>query len=168
MALGDPDFTPNERKGARPTFEINGMWSGYTGAGSKTIIPATAHAKITCRLVPHMEPAKVGEAVKAHLLKHAPAGVAIDVEVRRGSPASLVDRDSSQVQAAVKAAQDTYGNAPYFELEGGSPWCTISSRNCRSRWCCWAWACRMTPFTPPMSAMRSSAMRKASRRAFAS
>lgn len=117
---GDPDFTPNERRGARPTFEINGMWSGYTGAGSKTIIPATAHAKITCRLVPHQEPAKVGAAVKAHLLKHAPAGVAIEVEVRRGSPASLVDRDSSQVQAAIDAATDTYGNPPYFELEGGS------------------------------------------------
>jgi acetylornithine deacetylase/succinyl-diaminopimelate desuccinylase-like protein len=120
MALGDPDFTPNERKGARPTFEINGMWSGYTGAGSKTIIPATAHAKITCRLVPHQDPKKVGEAVKAHLLKHAPAGVSVNIEVRRGSPASLVDRESSQVQAAVKAAKETYGNAPYFELEGGS------------------------------------------------
>jgi Acetylornithine deacetylase/Succinyl-diaminopimelate desuccinylase and related deacylases len=59
LAFGDPAFTVNERKGARPTLEVNGMWSGYTGPGSKTIIPATAHAKITCRLVPHQQPEKV-------------------------------------------------------------------------------------------------------------
>lgn len=118
--LGDPDFTPNERRGARPTFEVNGMWSGYTGAGGKTIIPATAHAKITCRLVPHQDPMKVGAAVKTHLLKHAPAGVTVEVDMRGGSPASLVDRDAPQMQAAIDAATATYGNAPYFELEGGS------------------------------------------------
>lgn len=96
------------------------MWSGYTGAGGKTIIPATAHAKITCRLVPHQDPVKVGAAVKTHLLKHAPAGVTVEVDMRGGSPASLVDRDAPQMQAAIDAATATYGNAPYFELEGGS------------------------------------------------
>jgi acetylornithine deacetylase/succinyl-diaminopimelate desuccinylase-like protein len=119
-AFGDPDFTPNERKGARPTFEVNGMWSGYTGPGSKTIIPAEAHAKITCRLVPHQDPARVGQAVEAYLRQITPPGVELTFTYRRGSPASLVDRSSEQLQAAVRAATATYGNPPYFELEGGS------------------------------------------------
>jgi acetylornithine deacetylase/succinyl-diaminopimelate desuccinylase-like protein len=120
QAFGDPDFTPNERKGARPTFEINGMWSGYTGPGSKTIIPAEAHAKITCRLVPHQDPNKVTEVVMQFLRQVEPPGAEVTITYRRGSSASLVNRGSSQLQAAVRAAKTTYGDLPFFELEGGS------------------------------------------------
>jgi acetylornithine deacetylase/succinyl-diaminopimelate desuccinylase-like protein len=119
-AFGDPDFTPNERKGARPTIEVNGMWSGYTGPGSKTIIPATAHCKFTCRLVPHMDPERSSELVKAHIRKNTPPGVTVEFSGGRGTEASLIDRSSPLFQAAVQAATETYGNAPYFELEGGS------------------------------------------------
>lgn len=119
-AFGDPDFTPNERKGARPTFEINGMWSGYTGAGSKTIIPATAHAKVTCRMVPNQDPEAVGERVAAFLKQAAPPHVELECAFRRSSPASLVDLSTPQVQAAVRACEATWGRRPVFELEGGS------------------------------------------------
>ena len=67
QAFGDPAFTPNERKGARPTLELNGMWGGYTGPGGKTIIPAEAHMKITCRLVPYMNPQKIIDLVQQHI-----------------------------------------------------------------------------------------------------
>jgi acetylornithine deacetylase/succinyl-diaminopimelate desuccinylase-like protein len=119
-AFGDPDFTANERKGARPTFEINGMWSGYTGPGSKTIIPATAHAKITCRMVPNQDPRAVFERVAAYLREVAPPNIELECSYRRSSPASLVDLNTAQVRAAVRACEATWGRRPVFELEGGS------------------------------------------------
>ncbi len=120
QAFGDPDFTANERKGARPTLEINGLWSGYTGPGGKTIIPAEAHCKITCRLVPYMDPQKVIDAVQAHIRKLAPPGVEVSFKDVHGGIASLIDRSSPLFQAAAAAAEATYGNPPYYELEGGS------------------------------------------------
>lgn len=120
QAFGDPDFTPNERKGARPTLEINGMWSGYTGPGSKTIIPAEAHCKITCRLVPYMDPQHIIDAVQAHIRAIAPPGIEISFKEAHGTVASLIDRTSPLFQAAAAAAETTYGNPPYYELEGGS------------------------------------------------
>ncbi len=120
QTFGDPDFTPNERKGARPTLEVNGMWSGYTGPGGKTIIPSTAHAKFTLRLVPHMEPVKVRDLVVAYIKQIAPPGVELSFTGERGAEASYIDRSSPLFQAAVDAATETYGNTPYFELEGGS------------------------------------------------
>ncbi len=120
QAFGDPDFTPNERKGARPTLEINGMWSGYTGPGTKTIIPAEAHCKITCRLVPYMDPQQIIDAVQAHIRNIAPPGIEVTIKDAHGNVASLIDRSSPLFQAAAAAAETTYGNPPYYELEGGS------------------------------------------------
>ncbi|MDW8351616.1 MAG: dipeptidase [Anaerolineae bacterium] len=118
--FGEPGFTVNERRGARPTLEINGLWSGYTGLGSKTIIPATAHAKITCRLVPHQDPDKVIRLVQDAMRAAAPPGVEITFSDSRGTPASLVSLDAPEIQAAARAAQAAYGNPPFYELEGGS------------------------------------------------
>ncbi len=119
--FGDPAFAVNERKGGRPTLEINGMWSGYTGPGSKTIIPATAHCKITCRLVPNMKPQKIHALVANYIKQVAPPGCTVEVEqYSEGAPGVLVDRDSPYVAAASRAAESTYGNPPIFELEGGS------------------------------------------------
>ena len=118
--FGDPDFTLPERKGSRPTLEINGMWSGYTGPGGKTIIPATAHAKITCRMVPFMTPHKIAQQVAAYIQQVAPAATEVRVELFDGTPGLLIERESPFVTAAAQAAQETYGNPPIFELEGGS------------------------------------------------
>ncbi|GIV84143.1 MAG: hypothetical protein KatS3mg052_1150 [Candidatus Roseilinea sp.] len=119
-AFGEPEFTVNERKGARPTLEVNGMWSGYTGPGSKTIIPATAHAKITCRLVPNQDPEKVIRRVQDAIRAATPAGAEVTFSDARGTPASLVSLDAPQIQAAARAAAATYGSSPFYELEGGS------------------------------------------------
>ncbi len=118
--FGDPAFTVNERKGGRPTLEINGMWSGYTGPGSKTIIPATAHCKITCRLVPNMDPDKIHEVVERHIKKLTPPGCEVIVHKGNGAPGVIVDRNSPFIEAASRAAEATYGKRPIFELEGGS------------------------------------------------
>jgi len=120
QAFGDPEFTANERKGARPTFEVNGLWSGYTGPGSKTIIPATAHAKITCRMVPNQQPEQIYVHIASFLKEHTPGGVTLELNPGRSSPASLISLDTSEVQAAVRAAEATWGKRPVFELEGGS------------------------------------------------
>jgi acetylornithine deacetylase/succinyl-diaminopimelate desuccinylase-like protein len=120
QAFGDPAFTPNERKGARPTLELNGMWGGYTGPGGKTIIPAQAHMKITCRMVPYMNPQKIIDLVQQHILRLAPPGVEVSFKDAHGGVASLIDRSSPLFRAAAEAAEATYGNPPYYELEGGS------------------------------------------------
>ncbi|MFN8620501.1 MAG: peptidase dimerization domain-containing protein [Chloroflexota bacterium] len=72
--FGEAEFLPLERRGARPTLDVNGLWGGFQGEGSKTIIPAHAHAKISCRLVPDMDPVQTFERVKAAVL-------AVDVPV---------------------------------------------------------------------------------------
>ena len=118
---GEPGFTVVERLGARPTFEINGMWGGYTGVGGKTVLPAEAHAKITCRLVPYMDPRQIYELVTTHLRRLLPAHCELIVTpYRDGARACLIDRSAPQFQAAARAAQKTYGSEPIYMVEGGS------------------------------------------------
>jgi acetylornithine deacetylase/succinyl-diaminopimelate desuccinylase-like protein len=110
-----------ERMGTRPTLEVNGLWGGYTGPGAKTVIPATAYAKMSCRLVPNQDPRKVYEAVKRYMQSLTPAGTTLSfMALQDGAAGTLIDRHAPQVQAAVRAASATYGNPPVFTLEGGS------------------------------------------------
>jgi acetylornithine deacetylase/succinyl-diaminopimelate desuccinylase-like protein len=120
-AFGEPEYSIAERAGARPTFEINGLWGGYTGPGAKTVLPAVARAKISCRLVPRQDPQRVQQAVIAHMRRLAPAGTTLTFHsLQDGAPGSLIDRNSPHIQAAARAAQAAYGNAPVWMLEGGS------------------------------------------------
>jgi acetylornithine deacetylase/succinyl-diaminopimelate desuccinylase-like protein len=82
--FGDPDRHPLERLWYRPTIEINGLWGGYTGAGAKTVIPAEAHAKLTCRLAPGQDPAAARAALEAHLHTHCPPGARLTLHGRHG------------------------------------------------------------------------------------
>ncbi|HEY3342042.1 MAG TPA: dipeptidase [Anaerolineae bacterium] len=121
QAFGEPGYSVIERMGARPTLEINGLWSGYTGLGAKTVIPATAHAKISCRLVPDQDPLKVYEGVRSYMQSLTPASTTLSFTIlQEGTPGTLIDRNVPQVQAAARAAGATYGNPPVFTLEGGS------------------------------------------------
>ena len=121
QAFGEPGFSVAERMGARPTLEVNGMWSGYTGPGTKTVLPATAHAKISCRLVPNQDPQAVYQAVVTYMQQLAPAGTTLTFKLfQGGTRGTLLDLDAPQMQAAADAAKATYGNAPIFVLEGGS------------------------------------------------
>lgn len=119
--FGEPGFSIAERMGARPTLEINGLWGGYTGPGAKTVLPAAAWAKISCRLVPYQDPDKVAQAVAGYMRRVAPPATTLTFRaLQGGSRAALIERDSPYVQAAARAAKATYGNEPVWMLEGGS------------------------------------------------
>ncbi len=118
--VGEQDFTPLERTWARPTLEVNGMWSGFIGEGRKTIIPHRADAKITCRLVPHQDPHNVLSAVKAHLEAHCPPGVHLSVDLGEASPATLTPLQHPAVRAAAQAIKQVFGTDPVYIRMGGS------------------------------------------------
>ncbi len=119
--FGEAGFSIAERMGARPTLEINGLWGGYTRPGAKTVLPATAYAKISCRLVPYQEPEKVVRAVTDYMRQVAPPATTLAFRaLQGGSRATLIARDSPYMQAAARAAKATYGYEPVWMLEGGS------------------------------------------------
>jgi len=118
--FGERGFTALEQRSARPTFEINGLTSGYQGEGSKTIVPAWARAKITARLVPNQEPAKVIQRVRQHLEKLCPPTVRLEIKSGHGAEPYLVSPTGPQAQAALRALKAAFGCNPVLIREGGS------------------------------------------------
>jgi len=118
--VGEEGYSTWERRTARPTVEINGIFGGYQGEGSKTIIPARATAKLTCRLVPGQDPARVQDAVVRHLETHAPAGVRLEITRGHKAPAAYMDPETPWARAARAAMERAYGCAPALTREGGS------------------------------------------------
>ena len=118
--FGERGFTSSEQRSARPTFEINGLTSGYQGEGSKTIIPSWARAKITCRLVPDQKPEHIRKAVIAHLKKICPPTVRLEIEAGHGAEAYLVSPTGKQARAALRALEQAFGRKPVLMREGGS------------------------------------------------
>jgi acetylornithine deacetylase/succinyl-diaminopimelate desuccinylase-like protein len=117
---GEPGWTLYERLSARPTFDINGIWGGYQGEGSKTIIPSWAAAKISTRLVPDQDPREVEHAMIAHLASLAPETVTVSVRsLSNGAPA-ITSIDHPAVQLAGRALQAAFGKEPIFHRSGGS------------------------------------------------
>jgi acetylornithine deacetylase/succinyl-diaminopimelate desuccinylase-like protein len=117
---GEAGYTPAERTGARPTLEVNGLLSGFTGEGSKTVLPAWAMAKISSRLVPDQDPEEVHQQLLRYLEANAPKTVRYEVTKMAGGQASISDRDSAWVNAMVKAMEAVWGKRPLFRREGGS------------------------------------------------
>ncbi len=118
--FGEAGFTTDERRWARPTFDINGLSSGHQGEGVKTIIPATASAKFSCRLVPDQEPKTVGKLIEKHLDAHAPPGVRWNLTPGHGATGMLADTSSRFMQAAKTAIDRAFGVEPVLIREGGS------------------------------------------------
>jgi acetylornithine deacetylase/succinyl-diaminopimelate desuccinylase-like protein len=119
--FGEAGYTTVERFSARPTAEINGLGSGYQGEGSKTIIPAKAMAKLTFRLVPDQDPAKILAAVEAHLRKHCPPGVKLELVSGHAGAPYACDPHSAHGEAAQRALRQTFpGAEPALIREGGS------------------------------------------------
>jgi acetylornithine deacetylase/succinyl-diaminopimelate desuccinylase-like protein len=118
--VGEPGYTLLERKTARPTLDINGVWGGFSGEGAKTIIPARAGAKVSMRLVPDQRSAIINELVENFLHSISPPGVEVHVSSLHGSDPVLVPRDRPSVQAAARAIDIGFGKAPLFIREGGS------------------------------------------------
>ena len=118
--FGEHGFTATEQRSARPTFEINGLTSGYQGEGSKTIVPSWARAKITCRLVPSQNPAHVRQVVCDWLRKNCPPTVRLEITAGHGAEAYLVSPTSAPAQAALRALEKAFGAKPMLMREGGS------------------------------------------------
>lgn len=114
------DYTPMERKGARPTLDVNGIWGGFSGEGAKTIIPAKAGAKISMRLVPNQRPDVIDRLFKEFVQSIAPPGVRINFTQLHGAEPVLISRDQKSVQSAARAIEIGFGKAPVFIREGGS------------------------------------------------
>lgn len=120
-AFGEPGYTTLERLWARPTLEINGMWGGFQGEGTKTVLPNEAHAKITCRLVPAQDPQQVLDAIEAHVLANVPKGVTVTVEKYAGSArAYLMEADHPVLDEAGAVLEEVYGEKPVFTRTGGT------------------------------------------------
>jgi acetylornithine deacetylase/succinyl-diaminopimelate desuccinylase-like protein len=118
--FGEKGYTTLERMWARPTCDVNGLWSGYTGEGAKTIIPATAGAKISMRLVPNQDPDKIAQSFKDFVMENKPQGVEVKVENLHNANPVLVPRDSEMMKAGFQAIEKGFGNKAVFIREGGS------------------------------------------------
>ena len=117
---GEAGYTTIERTGVRPSLDVNGIWGGYTGEGTKTVIPSKASAKISMRLVPNQDFNKIGELFKAHFEAIAPKSVKVDVRFLHGGAPYVAPTDMPAYKAAEKAIVDTFGKKPLPFYSGGS------------------------------------------------
>jgi acetylornithine deacetylase/succinyl-diaminopimelate desuccinylase-like protein len=117
---GEPAYSPEERVSIRPTLEVNGLLSGFTGEGSKTVLPAWAMAKISCRLVPDQTPELIEKAMVKYLKKRAPKTIRWKLKPISGSGVAITARDSAGVTAVAKGLEQAWGKRPLFKREGGS------------------------------------------------
>ncbi len=117
---GEPGYTRIERRGARPTLEINGIASGYAGEGFKTVLPARAIAKISCRLVPDQDPKEIFELVKARIAELTPPTVRVELKMLDYGHPAITPIDHPATQAAVRAYGAHFPNEPLYVRGGGS------------------------------------------------
>ena len=117
---GEKGYTTIERTGVRPSLDVNGIWGGYTGEGTKTVIPSKASAKISMRLVPNQDFNKIGELFAAHFKAIAPKSVKVDVKFLHGGAPYVAPTDMPAYKAAEKAIETTFGKKPLPFYSGGS------------------------------------------------
>ena len=117
---GEEGYTLRERVGARPTLEINGLLSGWTGEGSKTVLPAKAMAKVSCRLVANQDPYHIYELVRDYVAQITPPGVRVSVKLLNMGEAASMDIEDPAMQAVARAYERGWGKAPIYLREGGS------------------------------------------------
>ena len=117
---GEAEYSTLERRWARPTCDINGLWSGYQGEGAKTVLPAKAGAKVSFRLVPNQDPKKITAGLKALLQPLVPPGVTMQLVEHHGAPGVVFPLESPFMEAASAAIETGFGARPVFIREGGS------------------------------------------------
>lgn len=118
--FGEEGYSFVERVGARPTLELNGVYGGFQGEGTKTVIPREAYAKITCRLVDQQKPQDILDKIERHLHRHTPIGARVTVTQReKGNPFTM-DPNVPMLQKAADAFEAVYGQRPVFTKDGGS------------------------------------------------
>ena len=117
---GEEGYTAFERATSRPTLEVNGLFSGYIGEGPKTVLPAKAMAKISCRLVADQTPQQVEQQMRAYVKEHCHPAVKWEVKMISDADPSISKRDSREMEAMSKALESVWGSKPIFRREGGS------------------------------------------------
>ncbi|MEG2071127.1 MAG: M20/M25/M40 family metallo-hydrolase, partial [Bacteroidales bacterium] len=117
---GEEGYSTIERTGIRPTLDVCGIWGGYTGEGSKTVLPSTAHAKISMRLVANQDSHKISELFQKHFESIAPTSVKVKVIPSHGGEAYVSPIDMIAYRAAEKAYMTTFGKQPIPTRSGGS------------------------------------------------
>lgn len=120
VVWGDTNYTIRERISARPTLDINGLWSGWSGPGPKTIVPAKAGAKLSSRLVGNQDPHEIYDQIKSYIESIAPPTVRVEVRLITTGKAALFPFDIPEMQAAARAYEKAWGAAPLFTRGGGS------------------------------------------------
>jgi acetylornithine deacetylase/succinyl-diaminopimelate desuccinylase-like protein len=118
--MGEKGYSTIERTGIRPTLDVCGMWSGYTGEGAKTILPSKAYAKISMRLVPNQKSKKIDKLFEDYFMSIAPAGVKVKVESLHGGEGFVSPIDTPGFIAASRALEETFGKKPIPTRSGGS------------------------------------------------
>lgn len=117
---GEEGYSFVERVGARPTLELNGVYGGFQGEGTKTVLPCEGHAKITCRLVGSQDPQDILNKIEKHLHSHVPTGARITVTQREKGKPFTIDPSLPELQKAADAYERVYGTRPVFTKDGGS------------------------------------------------
>lgn len=117
---GEKGYSVLEQITARPTLEVNGIWGGYQGEGSKTVLPAKAYAKISCRLVADQDYREISRLLGEHLKRIAPPQVRVETKALHGGQGILIDRDAPPMKVAAAALEKAFGSRPVFIREGGS------------------------------------------------
>jgi len=117
---GEVGFSTLERLWYRPTLDVNGLLSGFTGEGAKTVLPSHAMAKVSMRLVPNQDSSEIAELARAHIERLAPAGVTVEVNEQHGGTPWVGDPSSPIFEAGAAALEKSFGNKPVFIREGGS------------------------------------------------
>lgn len=118
--FGEAGYTTLERRGARPTLEMNGIWGGFTGEGSKTVLPSRASAKVSSRLVPDQDPDRIGDLVEQHLRRNCPRTVQLTFTRLAGAKPAMAPLDHPALKAAARALERAFGKQPVYEREGGT------------------------------------------------
>jgi acetylornithine deacetylase/succinyl-diaminopimelate desuccinylase-like protein len=117
---GEPQYTIMERTSVRPTLDVNGIWGGYIEPGAKTVLPSKAFAKISMRLVPDQDPARIARIVGNHIENLGPEAVDVSVRTLNGGEPAILDRESPMMEAASRAYEEAFGKAPVLVRRGGS------------------------------------------------
>lgn len=117
---GETDFSPIERAGARPTLDVNGLYSGYTEKGAKTIIPSFAMAKLSMRLVPDQKPEAIHKSLETYLQENLPESTRYELDYLSGAPAYINENEVPGLEQFSRALENTWGVKPFMKREGGS------------------------------------------------
>lgn len=118
--VGEAGYSTVERLWTRPTLDVNGIFGGYTGEGAKTVLPAQASAKLSCRLVANQDPERIGKVLRAHVKRAAPPGVAVELRQIASAPPWRSRTDGPLYNAAAAALKDTFGEFPILAAHGGT------------------------------------------------